>query len=122
MKIAVGFGRKTRVYGVIHTFLKILIDHPLDEVPGISSPDSFVRKHGLSEIVVRGHLADFKSTKSANNIVKYAEHAIKDQGADFVLIEFSALDSKIPARIKEMVRIGIHGYFYCDDEKGVHSF
>lgn len=28
----------------------------------------------------------------------------------------------IPARIKEMVRIGIHGYFYCDDEKGFHSF
>ena len=54
--------------------------------------------------------------------IKYAEHAIKDQGADFVLIEFSALDSKIPARIKEMVRIGIHGYFYCDDEKGFHSF
>ena len=53
---------------------------------------------------------------------KYAEHAIKDQGADYVLIEFSALDSKIPARIKEMVRIGIHGYFYCDDEKGFHSF
>lgn len=54
--------------------------------------------------------------------IKYAEHTIKDQGADFVLIEFSALDSKIPARIKEMVRIGIHGYFYCDDEKGFHSF
>lgn len=112
---------KEQCMGIKYASFGFQIEH-LNEVPGISSPDSFVRKHGLSEKVVRGHLADFKSTKSANNIVKYAEHAIKDQGADFVLIEFSALDSKIPARIKEMVRIGIHGYFYCDDEKGFHSF
>ena len=97
------------------------IEH-LNELPGVSSPDAFVRRHGTTAIEVNGQLADFKSTKSSNNIVNYAKHAVRDQGADFVFIEFESHDRKIPARIKELIGNNIHGYFYYIDESTYLSF
>lgn len=97
------------------------IEH-LNERPGISSPDVNVIRHGGGDSRVKGRFGDFKSTISANNIVEYAKHAVKEQGADFLLIEFVAYDRKIPAKIKEMVRNNIHGYYYVSNEKGYHSF
>ena len=97
------------------------IEH-LNEVTGVSSPDVRVRRHGSVCIIVHGVFADFKSTKSANNIVDYAKHAVRDQRADFIFIEFESHDRKIPARIKEMIMNNIHGYYYYRHEKEYYSF
>ena len=97
------------------------IEH-LNEMPGISSPDAYVRKHGGESLTVKGHLADFKSTKSANNIVEYAKHAVRDQGADFLLIEFLSHDVRIPSAIRSMISNKIHGYYYYWDDNKYRSF
>ena len=113
--------RKEQRMGVKYASFGFQIEH-LNELPGVSSPDAFVRRHGATAIVVNGHVADFKSTKSSNNIVNYAKHAVRDQGADFVFIEFESHDRKIPARIKELIGNNIHGYFYYIDESTYSSF
>ena len=113
--------RKEQRMGVKYASFGFQIEH-LNELPGVSSPDAFVRRHGTTAIVVNGQLADFKSTKSANNIVNYAEHAIKDQGAQIVMFEFTERATGIVDKIKSLTAKGIHGYYYYSDDKEYHSF
>lgn len=80
------------------------IEH-LAEIPGISSPD----------ITINGKKADLKYTKSANNIIKYAKHAIQNQGADLVVFQFKEVNQKILGGIKRLRDIGIHGIYIQND-------
>ena len=92
------------------------------ERPGYSSPDAFLLRHGMGTFIVNGHLADFKSTKSSNNIVKYGEYAIKKQGAELVLFEFTHRAKGITNGIKALAQKGIHGYYYYDDALEYDAF
>jgi hypothetical protein len=92
------------------------------ERPGYSSPDAFIRRHGRGAYIVNGQLSDFKSTKSANNIVKYGEYAVKKQGAQLVLFEFTAHAKGITNGLKTLYQKGTHGYYYFDDELMYYSF
>ena len=76
---------------------------------------------GKARFTVNGHKADLKSTKSGNNIVDYAKHAVRDQGADFVLIEFQTHHKKISEAISEMKRNHIKGYYYFMGEDTMYE-
>ena len=92
------------------------------ERPGYSSPDAYLRRHGMGSLFVNGQLADFKSTKSANNIVKYGEYAIKKQGAQLVMFEFTVYAKGIANGLKALSQKGIHGYYYYFDAQEYQSF
>ena len=113
---------KEQRMGMKYASFGFQIEH-INESVGISSPDVYVSRHGRGpRIIVNGHYADFKSSKSGNNMVDYAKHAVREQGAEFVLVEFTAHHKKIPSSIREMVSSNIHGYYYYSDECDYHSF
>ena len=113
---------KEQRMGMKYASFGFQIQH-LDEKTGISTPDAFVNRHGrMPSIIVNGHYADFKSSQSGNNAVDYAKHAIREQGAEFVLWEFTSHHKKIPSAIREMISNGIHGYYYYSDEETYRSF
>ena len=80
----------------------------LEDMPGTYD----VNVVGKARFIVNGKRADMKSSVSGNNIVHYAKHAVKDQGAEFVLIEFQQHHKKISEAINEMRRNHIKGYYY----------
>lgn len=84
----------------------------LEEVPGVP----------CSDIRINNVLGDFKSTKGAGNIVKYAHKAVKKQGADIVLFEFEEFGSPIIAEIEKLKKQGIHGFFYVKGEDKIRPF
>ncbi len=113
---------KEQRMGMRYASFGFQIQH-LDEQAGVSTPDAYVRRQGkTSSIIVNGHYADFKSSRSGNNVVDYAKHAIHEQGAEFVLLEFTSHHKKIPSAIREMVSNDIHGYYYYSDELTYHAF
>ena len=75
-----------------------------------------------SDIRINNVLGDFKSTKGAGNIVKYAHKAVKIQGADVVLFEFEEFGSPIIAEIEKLKKQGIHGFFYVKGEDKIRPF
>lgn len=77
---------------------------------------------GTYDILIDGHKADLKRTKSANNIVGYAKHATRKQGAEKVVFQFDNYTPKVKAAIKEMQDAGIHGYYFVTGSKEVKTF
>jgi len=69
-------------------------------------------RESIPDVNFNGILADLKKTSSHNNIVKYAKHAIFDQGAKIVLFEFEKETSKIYDEILKLKRMHIKAYYY----------
>lgn len=74
----------------------------LEEHPGTPSPDA----------LANGIPAELKSTASHNNIVKAAKKAIRKQGAQLVLFEFTEDTKEIHEELLELKRQGIKTYYY----------
>lgn len=70
---------------------------------------------GSYDITINGHAADLKKLSSSNNIVKKANHAIQNQGAEIVIFEFSNFDSKHLVRLDELARKGYKVIWYKTD-------
>lgn len=77
------------------------IEH-LAEVPRVSSPD----------ITINGIPADLKRTASPSNILKYAKHATRQQGARVVVFQFDEWNDRFAQAIEEVKRKGYHGYYF----------
>lgn len=78
----------------------------LEEIPGISSPDT--KANGIK--------VDLKSLSSHNNIMRHAKDAIYKQGAEEVWFEFPTRTDKIIQQINQLSSKGIHGRYYFLDE------
>lgn len=76
---------------------------------------------GSYDVLFDGIKADFKSTSSPVNIVKYAKHAIFEQGAELVLFEFTEWNSKFIEEIVRLKRLGIHGK-YLHPNQSIYTF
>lgn len=92
---------KEKAMGMALAKKGFIVEH-LSEKSGVSSYDALVNHRK----------ADFKRTKSHNNIVKYAEKAINKQGADIVVIQFDNETQGVYDKINEMKRKKIPGYYF----------
>lgn len=82
------------------------VEH-LAETPGISS----------SDITVNGIPADLKRTASHVNILKYARHATKSQGAKMVVYQFDKETREIYLELEKLKKRGIRFlYFFTGRE------
>lgn len=81
----------------------------LDEISGKSSPD----------VLFDDLPADFKSTRSHNNIVKYAKKATREQGAKVVLFEFTNETDKIHIELEVVKKLGIKCFYYFSNNNNV---
>lgn len=74
------------------------------------------------DVLIDGIKADFKSTSSPGNIVKYAKHATRKQGADLVLFECSSWGTPYIEAIDKLKRMGIHGKYLLPGDSTIYSF
>lgn len=74
----------------------------LGEVARISSAD----------VTCNGMKADLKRTGSENNMIDYAKHARKSQGAKLVLFQFDKWNAKMASALKEITKLKIHGKYF----------
>lgn len=77
---------------------------------------------GSFDVLIDGIKADFKSTSSPGNIIKYAKHAIREQGADIVLFEFTNWDSAFIEGIEKLKRLGYHGKYLKPGDSSIYTF
>lgn len=70
------------------------------------------------DVLIDGVKGDLKSTKSANNVLKYTKKAIREQGAEVVLLEFTEDTEQVREVIIELRRKGYKGYYYFADGAG----
>ncbi len=82
----------------------------LNEVSGISSND----------VLLDNVRVELKQTSSHNNVVKYAKYAIKQQGADMVLFEFTKKTTQISDKILELKRKRFRFLYFYSDEKVIY--
>ncbi|MDR0732544.1 MAG: hypothetical protein LBF08_00575 [Dysgonamonadaceae bacterium] len=64
------------------------------------------------DIYLNGIAADLKKTVGSVNIVKYAKHAIKEQGAQIVVFEFEKETTHIKEELKNLKAKGIKVKYY----------
>lgn len=79
-------------------------------------------KDGSYDALVDGVKTDFKETGSANNIGKYAKHAIEEQNAELVVFNFTKMNVEIKKEIDKLSEKGIHGYYYEPGKKNHSRF
>lgn len=77
---------------------------------------------GSFDVLIDGIKADFKSTSSPGNIIKYAKHATREQGADIVLFEFTNWGSAFIEEIEKLKRYGIHGKYLKPGDSAIYTF
>jgi len=77
---------------------------------------------GSFDVLIDGTKADFKSTSSPGNIINYAKHAIREQGADIVLFEFTNWGSAFIEEIEKLKRYGIHGKYLKPGDSAIYTF
>lgn len=77
---------------------------------------------GTFDVFIDGRKADLKRTGSTNNIVKYAKHAVREQGAELVLFQFDNFNARFESEIKKLQRRGIHGYYFVTGVETVVDF
>ena len=77
--------------------------------------DDTKRSDGSYDILLDGHKADLKTTKSANNIVKYGKDAINKQKAEIVVFKFDKMDTDKHIALNKLAKQGIHGYYIEED-------
>ncbi|MCM1439007.1 MAG: toxin glutamine deamidase domain-containing protein [Roseburia sp.] len=74
------------------------------------------------DVMFDGLKADFKSTKSPGNIVNYAKYAIREQGADIVIFEFTEFSSAYIEAINKLKALGIHGKYLRPGSNVIYEF
>lgn len=77
---------------------------------------------GSFDVLIDGVKADFKSTSSPGNILKYAKHATREQGADIVLFEFTEWGSAYIEEIEKLKKYGIHGKYMKPGDSTIYTF
>lgn len=78
---------------------------------------------GRYDVLIDGRKADLKRTKSANHIIDYAKHAIREQGAELVVFQFDVDTPKIREKIEELKRKGFKFmYFFTGRENVLYDF
>lgn len=77
---------------------------------------------GSFDVLFDGLKADFKSTSSPGNIIKYAKYATREQGADIVLFEFNSWGTPYIEAINKLKQIGIHGKYLLPNDLRIYSF
>ena len=77
---------------------------------------------GSYDVVINNLRADLKRTKSTNNIIRYAKHAIQVQNAEIILVEFVEWGTEFREIVSEMARKGIHGFYFVTGSMLTHSF
>ena len=78
------------------------------------------QKYGY-DIHIDGIKADLKKTGSHNNMVHYAKHAIREQGADMVVFEFENNTKSIQEELDKLKRLGIKvSYYFTDNKSKIH--
>ena len=93
----------------------------LSEIPGVSSPDIALKKHGYL-VRINGKTADLKQLSSANNISRQAKEAIHKKKVNLVIFEFITQTYEIENEIRKLSKKGIHGYYYYSDSTIYSSF
>jgi len=84
----------------------------LEEIPRISSPD----------VKINGILADLKRVSGHNNIIKYANRAIYQQGAELILFQFDKMDDVILDAINALKKRNISGMYFVTGVNTVVKF
>lgn len=82
----------------------------LREKAGVSSPD----------VLIDGVPAELKSTRSANNVVKYARKAVEVQGAACVLFEFECESDALHKELLKLQRDGFKVLYYFKGRRRVY--
>lgn len=77
---------------------------------------------GEFDIYLDGRPADLKKVSSHNNIVKKAKHAVRNQGAEIVVFEFTNLNSKFLEALSKLEKLNIHGYYWVSGETKTRWF
>lgn len=77
---------------------------------------------GSFDVLIDGIKADLKSTSSPGNIIKYAKHATREQGADIVLFEFTNWGASFIEEIKKLEQYGIHGKYLKPGDSRIYKF
>ena len=77
---------------------------------------------GSYDALVDGVKTDFKETSSANNIGKYAKHAIEDQKAQRVVYNFTKVTDATHSEINKLSGKGIHGYYFVPGKSEPYEF
>ena len=80
------------------------------------------KPQGSFDVLINDSRADLKRTKSTNNIIRYAKHALRVQNAEIILVEFERWGNEFREIVSEMSRKGIHGYYYVTGVEQIHSF
>lgn len=96
------------------------IEH-LYEIPGVSSPDISIIKHGAI-VRIQGKTAELKQLSSSNNIYKEGINAKFVKGVDLLVIEFTHEASGILRELGRLSAKGVHGYYYYSDCNTYYSF
>ena len=77
---------------------------------------------GLFDVFCDGLPADLKKTKSVSNLDHYVYHAIKNQGAQIVLIEFESETNDVHTKLQKYKREGLNIlYYFSDAEDKVYT-
>ncbi|MDR1223692.1 MAG: hypothetical protein LBL07_12575 [Tannerella sp.] len=84
----------------------------LEEIPRIPSPD----------VKINGILADLKRVSGHNNIIKYANRAIYQQGAELILFQFDTMDDQIIAAINALKKRNIKGMYFVTGNNCIVKF
>jgi hypothetical protein len=84
----------------------------LEEIPRIPSPD----------VKINGILADLKRVSGHNNIVKYANRAIYQQGAELILFQFDKMDDQIIAAINALKKRNVKGMYFVTGNNRIVKF
>ena len=77
---------------------------------------------GSFDALINGVPADFKRTKSHNNIKKYAKRAIKQQQAKIIVFQLDAETHPIHWELEKLARKGFYIlYFFTKDSRQLYS-
>ena len=71
-----------------------------------------VARMSSADVTCNGMKADLKRTGSENNMIDYAKHARKSQGAKLVLFQFDKWNAKMASALKEITKLKIHGKYF----------
>jgi hypothetical protein len=77
---------------------------------------------GSYDVLFDGVKAELKCTGSSGNIVKYAKHATREQGAEIVLFEFTDWGTPFIEEIAKLIRLGIHGRYVISGNSTIYTF
>ena len=71
---------------------------------------------------INGILADLKRVSGHNNIIKYANRAIYQQGADLILFQFDKMDDLVLDAINALKKRKISGMYFVTGVNTVVKF